>query len=93
MDHLLSLFPLFPDHLFEQIKIETNQYYEQNKDSNKPQSYGSWLPVDKEEIKAYIGVVIAMDIVNLADIPLFTGFKVIVRYHGFHHSCQVLDFT
>ncbi len=63
----MDCFHLFlSEDFYDQLLIETNRYANQQRQLNHDNS--PWNPVSKEEIKAFIGLVIAMGIVSLPSI-------------------------
>ena len=62
----LELFHLLiPDDFYDEILVETNRYAEQQRQLKNDTS--PWNPISKEELKAFIGLIIAMGIISLPD--------------------------
>ena len=62
---LENLLLFFPAELFQQIVSQTNLYYGQNLDPVSTSK--KWVPIDLEEVKAFLLINIAMGILNLPD--------------------------
>ena len=60
LDNLLLF---FPSEVIDQITIETNPYHDQANQGKNPKT--NWIPVTMQEIKAFLGINIAMGIENL----------------------------
>ena len=59
----------FPSEVIDQITIQTNLYHDQVNQGKELKT--NWIPVTKEEIKAFLRINIAMGIVNLPEMKSY----------------------
>ena len=82
--------------MIDQITIQTNLYHDQVNQGKELQA--NWIPVKKEEIKDFLGINIAMGLVNLPEMKSYWAkgitcvpwFPSIMSRPRFEQICQYL---
>lgn len=62
---------LFTDDVWQLLVQETNKYYQQQKAAEPNIHKRPWAPVTKEEMEAFIGIIILMGIVKLPRFEMY----------------------
>lgn len=62
---------LFANDIWELLVQETNTFYQQQKEADPNKHKRPWAPVTREEMEAFIGIIILMGIVKLSYFKMY----------------------